>query len=123
MPLRDRKRILELLSQLGFLINSVKPNLEPTQDTTYIGGRFPLDKGIVLPTPDRMLKLREVVTNMMGKVVPARQYLQTLSVMASCIELIPNARLYMRPVQLHLLHWWKPMSRDLKALIPSSEHL
>ena len=105
MLLRDRKRILELLSQQGFLINSEKSNLEPTQDITYIGGRFWLDKGIVLPTPDRMLKLREVVTNLMGKVVPARQYLQTLGVMASCIELIPNARLYMRPVQLHLLHW------------------
>ena len=71
MLLRDRKRILELLSQLGFLINSEKSNLEPTQDITYIGGRFWLDKGIVLPTPDRMLKLREVVTNLMGKVVPA----------------------------------------------------
>ena len=123
MLLRDRKRILELLSQLGFLINSEKSNLEPTQDITYIGGRFRLDKGIVLPTPDRMLKLREVVTNLVGKVVPARQYLQTLGVMASCIELIPNARLYMRPVQLHLLHWWKPVSRDLEALIPSSQHL
>ena len=84
---------------------------------------FGLDKRIVLPTPDRMLKLREVVTNLMGKVVHARQYLQTLSVMASCIELIPNARLYMRPVQLHPLHWWKPMSRYLKGLIPSSQHL
>ena len=27
----------------------------------------------------------------------------------------PNARLYMRPIQLHLLHWWKPVSRDLDA--------
>ena len=54
MLLRDRKRILELLSQLGFLINSEKSNLEPTQDITYIGGRFWLDKGIVLPTPDRI---------------------------------------------------------------------
>ena len=123
MLLRDRKRILKLLSQLGFLINSEKSNLEPTQDITNIGGRFRLDKGIVLPTPDRMLKLREIVKNLMGKVVPARQYLQTLGVMASCIELIPNARLYMRPVQLHLLHWWKPVSRDLEALIPSSQHL
>ena len=91
MPLRDRKRILQLLSRLGFLINSEMSNLEPTQDITYL---FGLDKRIVLPTPDRMLKLREVVTNLMGKVVHARQYLQTLSVMASCIELILNARLH-----------------------------
>ena len=93
MLLGDRKRILKLLSQLGFLINSDKSYLEPTQNITYIGGRFPLDKGIVLPTPNRMLKLREVVTNLMGKVVPAKQYLPILGVMASYIELILNARL------------------------------
>ena len=40
-----------------------------------------------------------------------------------CIEIIPNARLYMRPIQLHLLHWWKPVSRDLDAWIPKSQHL
>ena len=53
----------------------------------------------------------------------ARQYLQTLGLMASCLEIIPNARLQMRPIQLHLLHWWKPGSRDLELLIPKSQHL
>ena len=53
----------------------------------------------------------------------ARQYLQTLGLMASCIEIIPNARLQMRPIQLHLLYWWKPVSRDLERIIPESHHL
>ena len=38
-----------------------------------------------------------------GRKVSERQYLQTLGLMASCIEIIPNARLQMRPIQLHLL--------------------
>ncbi|CAC5371868.1 unnamed protein product [Mytilus coruscus] len=37
--------------------------------------------------------------------------------MASCIELIPNARLYMRPIQLHLLSFWRP------ACHPVTQHL
>lgn len=97
-------RILYLLSRLGFLINTEKSNLEPTQNITYIRGKFRLDKKIVMPTPDRLIKLRGFVTNLMGEVVSARQYLPTLGVMASCIEIIPNARLYMMSVQIHVLH-------------------
>jgi hypothetical protein len=43
--------------------------------------------------------------------------------MASCIELVPNARLFMRPVQLHLLHYWRPSSRNLSFKIPVTNHL
>ncbi|CAC5415909.1 unnamed protein product [Mytilus coruscus] len=46
-----------------------------------------------------------------------------LGLIASCIELIPNARLYMRPIQLHLLHFWKLSTRDLTYQIPFTQHL
>ena len=56
-----------------------------------------------------------------------REYLQVLGFMASCIETIPYARLHMRPIQLHLPFWWKPVFGDLETLIPKSpllvEHL
>ena len=52
--LQDRQKILNLLSQLGFLVNAEKSQLVPTQDITYIGGRFLLAKGIVLPTLDNV---------------------------------------------------------------------
>ena len=121
--LENREAILSLLSRLGFLINKEKSNLVPTQDIIYIGGRFCLDKGIVMPTPERIVKLRSAVIALLGEKVSARQYLQTLGLMASCIEIIPNARLQMRPIQLHLLYWWKPVSRDLEMIIPKSHHL
>lgn len=43
--------------------------------------------------------------------------------MASCIDLIPNARLYMRPIQLHLLSFWKPVSQKFDVNIPFTQHL
>ena len=43
--------------------------------------------------------------------------------MASCLELIPNARLFMRPIQLHLLAFWSHASMDLEAFIPITRHL
>ena len=68
------------------------------------------------------MKLRSAVIALLGEKVSARQYLQTLGMMASCIEIILNARLQMRPIQLHLLSWWKPVSRDLEMTIPKSHH-
>ncbi|XP_078311211.1 uncharacterized protein LOC144618622 [Crassostrea virginica] len=53
----------------------------------------------------------------------ARDFLQCLGIVASCIDLIPNARLYMRPIQLHLLSFWKPSSQDLEKIIPITQHL
>jgi hypothetical protein len=43
--------------------------------------------------------------------------------MASCIDLIPNARLYTRSIQLHLLSFWKPVSQKLDVNIPFTQHL
>mgnify|MGYP003692492213 CR=1 FL=1 len=53
----------------------------------------------------------------------ARDFLQWLGIVASCIDLIPNARLYMRPIQLHLLSFWKPSFLDLEKIIPITQHL
>ena len=67
-------------------------------------GSFLLDKVLVCPTQERVVKIREVC--MLVKQFPtAQNYLYLLGLMASCIELVPNARLFMRPIQLHLLHF------------------
>ena len=76
-----------------------------------------------MPTPERIEKLRSAVIALLGEKVSERQYLQTLGLMASCIEIIPNTRLQMRPIQLHLLYWWKTVSRDLEMIIPKPYHL
>ena len=43
--------------------------------------------------------------------------------MASCIELVPNARLYMRPIQLRLLCFWTPAKDPLEKLVACTPHL
>ena len=40
--------------------------------------------------------------------ITARQYIVVLGIIASCPELIPNSRLFMRPLQLHLSQNWNP---------------
>ena len=123
--LTDREKSLNLLKSLGFIINLQKSQLKPTQSITYIGAKFSLKEGIVCPTIERVTNLHKAIQKIlnMQNVATARDYLHLLGIMASCIELIPNARLFMRPIQLHLLFHWRPASQKLEMKIPFSEHL
>lgn len=59
------------------------------------------------PTSDTLTKLEISLQNLMMGQNTARDYLVLLGLIASGIEMIPNAQLFMRPIQLHLLHYWK----------------
>ena len=121
--LQDRQKCLNLIVSLGFIINKEKSNLIPSQEITYLGGVFHLDKGLVFPTRERTQNLHMLIQNMFQGQSTALDFLKILGTMASCIELIPNARLYMRPIQLHLLSFWNPMCRDMNIKIPFTQHL
>ena len=120
---QDREKCLNLLTSLGFMINSQKSNLIPTQNLTYLGGVFYFNKGIVCPTAERIAKLNLAIQKICNGQNRAQDFLHLLGIMASCIEMIPNSRLFMRPIQLHLLAFWKPSSQDLKVKIPFTQHL
>ena len=118
----DREKALNLFSKLGLLINLGKSALEPSQSVVYIGAHFLLGKGIVCPTQERIAKIKEACLNLrVGS--SAQDYLHLLGLMASCIELVPNARLFIRPIQLHLLQFWKPAAMSLQRVIPFNKQL
>ena len=48
---------------------------------------------------------------------PVALWLHLLGVMASCIGIVPWARLKMRPIQLFLLTQWSPISKDMLTSI------
>ena len=83
MLLQDRGKLINLLLDLGFIINKKKSHLEPTQKITYIGGYFNLQKGLV-PTAECLQKYKKAVQIIL-------HYLHLLGLLASCIEMIPNA--------------------------------
>lgn len=120
--LLDKEKTLNLLVSLGLIIKLEKSTLIPSQRVTYIGAVFLLDKGIVCPTSERIQKIGQAISLIIQEPT-AHNFLHLLGLMASCIELVPNARLYMRPIQLHLLHFWRPVTRDLQAIIPITQHL
>ena len=101
---KNRLIVLSLLFGLGFIIKS---NLLPSQDLTYIGGHFLLAEGLVFPTLERVQGLRISVQHLLQGYNTAHDYLVLLGKIASCLEMIPNARLFMRPIQMHLLQNWR----------------
>ena len=103
--LSDRENCLNLLKSLGFLVNKEKSTLIPTQTLIYLGGLFHLDKGLIYPTQERIVELNLLTQEKAS----AFMFLHLLGIMASCVQMIPNARLFMRPVQLHLLSFWRPV--------------
>ena len=120
---QDRETCINLLVSLGFIINVEKSALTPSQTIVYLGTLFLLKEGLVKPTEERAIKLYQGVKAIIKGQSQAKDFLHLLGVIASCIEIIPNARLYMRPIQLHLLSFWKPSSLDLVKIIPVTQHL
>jgi hypothetical protein len=121
--IQNRTTMLNLLFELGFIVNKKKSNLVPSQSVTYIGGQFALDKGLVFPTPERVAGLKMSAKNLLLGQNTARDYLIFLGKIASCLDLIPNARLFMRPIQLHLLQNWSPIRMSFSHVIPVSHSL
>ena len=122
MLILNKRKALNLLADLGFLINLEKSSLIPSQHITYIGAVFHLDRGIVCPTLERIAKIEQAI-HLLKKDPTALNFLHLLGLMASCIDIVQNARLYMRPLQLHLLHFWRPATRDLQAKIRVNKFL
>ena len=120
---KDRKKCINLLLSLGFIINVEKSNLEPSQAIVNLGTSFLLNVGLVKPTEERIQKLQKAVWSILRGQNQATDFLHLLGIIASCIEIIPNARLFMRPIQLHLLAFWKPSSQNLEKKIPITNHL
>ena len=59
--LLDKEKSLNLLVKLGFTVNLEKSSLIPSQSVTSIGVLFLLDKGLVCPTLERILKINQAI--------------------------------------------------------------
>lgn len=106
------------LVDVGLLINVEKSQLIPSQIITYLGAVFNLREGIVVPTEDRFLALLQAIKEIADKnQAPASLFLRMLGLMTSCIDIVPMARLHMRPIQLYLLYFWRPCSQLLAFLV------
>ena len=113
-----------LTSDLGFIINTEKSHLIPSQVPTFLGASLDLRRGLARPSEERLLNLRQCVSLFLPAVVaPALAWLRLLGLMASMVDLVDFGRLRMRPIQLHLLSFYRPIRHQIHHLVPTTPWL
>ena len=117
--LHQLNQTIQLLVDLGLIINLDKCHLVPSQIITYLGAVFNLNKGLVLPSENSFLAIKQAIADIIyNRQCPASHFLRLLGLMASCIDTVPYGRLHMRPIQIYLLYFWRPHIDGLHFKIP-----
>lgn len=114
----DRDFLLNLLTDLGFLINMEKSDLTPSQDFIHLGMHFLTHENRVRLPDKRVLPLVECVEKILtNHWSSARMWLRLLGLLNAAADIVPHGRLFLRPLQIYLLSQWRPSSRDLEIKI------
>jgi hypothetical protein len=121
--LQNIQSALDLLTQAGFIINEKKSHLVPTQDLIFLGMRVRTDLGTVhLPLEKAQRLAQSVEFCFHHQTVSAHFILRILGLMASCLRVVPAARLLMRPIQMFFLSRWNFKTKPIhfRLSIPES---
>ena len=112
--------LLRTVQALGFLVNWEKSELTPTQRPIFLGASIDIPAGLARPSPDRISTLVQAAAHLrLRRRAPARLWLRFLGYLASMVDVLPDCRLLMRPIQLHLLRHYRPSRDPLTRLVPA----
>ena len=124
-PLRlaaHRDFTLTVVQSLGFIVNWEKSELTPTQRPTFLGAVIDLPAQRACPTPERIGTVMAAARALRHRQsAPARTWLRFLGYLASLVDVLPDCRLRMRPLQIHVLQAYRPHVDGLSKQIPVPE--
>ena len=94
----------DVLMQAGFIINVKKSHLTPVQRLKFLGLELDSTVAAAFLPEDRAQQIVQCTKyfSEVGMYRPVQLYLRLLGLMAASLLTIPNARLYMRPIQIYL---------------------
>ena len=103
------------LTRAGFVINTPKSSLTPSQDMVFIGARLQMNLGLVSLPPEKASNLIKLIKSFkLDQAYTARRWLVLLGVMASTLQMVQQARLHMRPIQMFLQSRWNRATQGLE---------
>ena len=110
--------LLSLCHELGWLVNLKKSELNPQQVFTFVGYRFDLLTGRVLPTQERWASLRQKLLFLKARdSCTVRQFMSLIGLLTATEKQVRSGRLHMRPIQWHLKRHWQ-VPEVLEKVIP-----
>lgn len=118
----DLRLTWQVIVSLGLIPNPEKSDLVPSQDFIYVGMRFLTHLGIVRVPEDRVNQILTLLfRTLQVKFLSARLFLSLLGTLNAAADLVPLGRLHMRPLQFHLLSYWRPHRDSLDMAIPITQ--
>ena len=111
--------LLKTVQELGFIINWEKSKLTPTQGPLFLGASLDIPRQLARPSPQRVDTIIAAAGALRRKRhATARRWLQFLGYLASLVDVLPDCRLHMRPLQLHFLSHFRPNRDSLLLPVP-----
>ena len=122
--LQHTQTLLALCQQLGWVVNTTKLELVPKQVVNFVGYRFDLITGRVLPTHDRWEALQVKLRFIKGRhSCTVRQFMSLIGLLTATEKQVCAGCLHMRPIQWHLKrHWHVPEVLEKVIPVPQSLH-
>ena len=116
--------LLALCQELGWIVNLQKSELEPKQIFEFVGYRYDLSQGLVLPTQNRWESIIQKLESILSKPsCRVRRFMSLIGLLTATEKQVPLGRLHMRPIQWHLKrHWRVPESLENEIPVPRSLH-
>ena len=117
---QNTQTLLALCRELGWVVNMKKSELVPQQIFNFVGYRFDLLTGRVLPTLERWETLRAKLLFVKSKdSCTVRQLMSLIGLLTATEKQVWLGRLDMRPIQWHLKkHWHVPEILDKEIPVP-----
>ena len=121
---RNTQTLLDLCRELGWVVNMKKSELVPQQVFSFVGYRFDLLTGRVLPTTERWETLKAKLLFVKNRdSCTVRQFMSLIGLLTATEKQVWLGRLHMRPIQWHLKkHWHVPEVLDKVIPVPPSLH-
>ena len=121
---QNTQTLLALCRELGWVVNMKKSELVPQQIFNFVGYRFDLLTGRVLPTLERWETLRAKLLFVKSKdSCTVRQLMSLIGLLTATEKQVWLGRLHMRPIQWHLKkHWHVPEILDKEIPVPPTLH-
>ena len=116
--------LLALCQELGWIVNLQKSELEPKQIFEFVGYKYDLSHGLVLPTQSRWESILQKLKSILSKPsCRVREFMSLIGLLTATEKQVPLGRLHMRPIQWHLKrHWRVPESLEKEIPVPRSLH-
>jgi len=117
--IQDRDLALNLVQEMGCIVNWEKSELVPTQHFEFVGVVYDLVKGLVMPALEKRDRLKEFVQPFLeSDMVTARHFQQINGFLNNMQPLVPWGRIHTRILQMNLNSHWSPQKLPQNHKLP-----